>query len=52
MQAITKRRMTAVAVAGLLGASLARMEAQESGAVAIDADGRVYGPDRTAPPIR
>ena len=38
MQAITKRRMTALAVAGLLGGSLAHMAAQESGAVAIDPD--------------
>ena len=38
MQAIMKRLMAALAVAGVLGASLAHVHTQESGAVAIDRD--------------
>ena len=38
MQAIMKRRMAALAVAGVLGAALAHVEAQEGGTVAIDPD--------------
>ena len=38
MRAIMKRRMAALAVAALLGTSLAHMEAQETGTVALDPD--------------